>query len=342
MSSELEDLRRLLCELGDSIRQCVAAGREAARHTELARVAHESKADTIYQIDKLSETALTQWFRDHWPTDQSVEVVFEGGEPRNPLVIPEGLPLHRTKWKCIIDPIDGTRAIMYDKRSAWALAGIAPQKGPRTRLSEIVVAAMTELPTTKQWRADQISAIRGHGIVAQSIDVDRGGRSPLTIQPSRARNFDHGFASLAKFFPEARALTSRIEEILWDHLIGLGRHSSPIIFDDQYISTGGQFYEILMGHDRMVADLRPTTLAGAGFSRSLVCHPYDACAWPILTEAGCLFENTEGCFPDAPLDTTSPIEWIAYANPDLAELCRPALRAAIEQALSEYRPAARE
>jgi hypothetical protein len=49
----------------------------------------------------------------------------------------------------IVDPIDGTRGIMYDKRAAWALAGVAPNKGPGTRLRDIEVAVMTELPTSK-------------------------------------------------------------------------------------------------------------------------------------------------------------------------------------------------
>jgi hypothetical protein len=29
----------------------------------------------------------------------------------------------------IVDPIDGTRNIMYNKRSAWILSGIAPNTG---------------------------------------------------------------------------------------------------------------------------------------------------------------------------------------------------------------------
>jgi len=342
MNEELEQLRILLCDLGDAIRQKVAAGREGARHAQMAGVAHQTEADTIYEIDKLSEEALEEWFRRHWPDDEPVEVVFEGGEESGPHIFPEGLPVGRTKWKCIIDPIDGTRGIMYDKRSAWALAGIAPQRGAETKLSEIVVAAMTELPTTKQWRADQISVVRGQGIHAEAIDTDRGGRSPLTIQPSRAGEFDHGFASFAKFFPEGRALTSRIEELLWDQLIGLGTHSSPIVFDDQYISTGGQFYEVLVGHDRMVADLRPVTLHAAGFPGSLVCHPYDACAWPILLEAGCVFEAPDGSFPDAPLDTTTAIGWVAYANDQLARLARPALEKAMTEALGEFGAAPRK
>ena len=80
----------------------------------------------------------------------------------------------------LLDPIDGTRGIMYDKRSAWALSGIAPQRGEATRLSDIVVAAMTELPTRKQWRADQVSAMRGGGLVASAVNVMDGSRlAPL-------------------------------------------------------------------------------------------------------------------------------------------------------------------
>ena len=65
---------------------------------------------------------------------------------------------------------------------------------------------MTELPTSKQWRSDQLSAIRGRGrrgLVAQAVDVRRGTRRSLHLQPSRARHFRHGFASFVRFFPEA-------------------------------------------------------------------------------------------------------------------------------------------
>ncbi len=63
----------------------------------------------------------------------------------------------------IVDPIDGTRGIMYDKRAAWALAGVAPNKGSATRLSDIEVAVMTELPTSKMGFGDVLWAIKGQG-----------------------------------------------------------------------------------------------------------------------------------------------------------------------------------
>ena len=321
--------RTLLCELGDTIRDAVLAGRAAASLEQLSAVAHESTADTIYAIDKISEEAITKWFVTHWPSDQPVELVLEGVDEAHPLCFPIGTHAGDTKWKCIIDPIDGTRGIMYDKRSAWALAGLAPQLGPTTALSDIIVSAMTEIPTSKQWRADQLSAVRGEGVIAESINVLDGTRTPLEIRPSAATDFQHAFASLSKFFPEGRTLISQIEEQAWDEIIGLGSTAAPRIFDDQYISTGGQFYELLIGHDRFIGDIRPIVHACLDLESSLVCHPYDMAAALILTEAGVIYESPFGDYPDAPLDTTSGVAWLAFANSDLAAIARPVFTKAI-------------
>ena len=156
-------------------------------------------------------------------------------------------------------------------------------------MTDLVVAAMTELPTSKQWRADQISAVRGTGpggIVAESVNVLTGERAPLAVRPSRAVDFQHGFASLVKFFPDGKALTAQIEEALWDRLHGRGRAATPVVFDDQYLATGGQIYELLTGRDRMVGDLRPLVLPALGYHGAMTCHPYDICTGFLLTEGG--------------------------------------------------------
>jgi hypothetical protein len=188
---------------------------------------------------------------------------------------------------------------------------------------------MTELPTGKQWRADQLSAVRGggpKGIVAVAVDVRTGQRTKLPFRPSQATNFQHGFASFARFFPDGKAFTAHIEEELWRELDATGSGVSPLIFDDQYISTGGQLYELLVGHDRMIGDLRPLVFAKLGLKTSLVCHPYDICTALILQEAGGLVESPDGKPLKVRLDTTSPVAWIAYANATLAKQVRPVLR----------------
>jgi hypothetical protein len=327
-----ETLRQLLCALGASIRDRVTEGRKSMSTESLATVANQSTADTIYTIDKFGEEAIGEWFGRHWPSSEPVEVVMEG--PQDTQCFPRGTRVVDTKWKCLLDPIDGTRGIMYDKRSAWALSGIAPQRGSATRLSDIFVAAMTEIPTSKQWRADQVSCTRGGGIVAEATNVLDGSKFPLSLSPSGAGTFRHGFAWMAKFFPEGRALTAQIEEQLWDELIGLGRDASPTIFDDQYICSGGSFYELLAGHDRMIGDLRPLVLPRLNLDASLVCHPYDVSTALLLAEAGVVYEYPFGGFPDAPLDTTSAVAWVGYANTTLAALARPVLQRILKEILS--------
>ncbi len=332
---ELDEARRLLCGLQDAIRDRLLAARDSEAAEDFARIAAVTAADTVYQVDRVSEEAILAWFDAHWPAHWPIELVMEGIEEGNPVTFPRGTPVARTLFKCILDPIDGTRNLMYDKRSAWTLAALAQQRGKETSLDQILVAAMSELPTSKQWAADQISGVKGcgqRGLVAERVDVRRGQRSPLRLQPSQATDFRHGFASLARFFPEGKALLARVEEGLWTALYGLGK-SSPLVFDDQYIATGGQIYELLVGHDRMLGDLRPLALRKLGYHSSLVCHPYDICTALLFEEAGGIVETPEGRRLDAPLDTTSPVAWMGYANPVLAGQVRPILQRLVKEHL---------
>lgn len=329
---DLEKARRLLCALQDQIRDAVIAAR--ARHARsFARIAAVTAADTIYQVDRISEHAVSAWFEEYWPKSWPVELVMEGLEDGVAVTFPHGTPVAKTVWKCILDPIDGTRGLMYDKRSAWVLAGLAPQRGARTRLGDILVAAMTELPTSKQWRADQLSAVRGGGLRTAAVDVRSGRRLPLRVRPSQARDCKHGFAAIARFFPEGKALTAELEEALWAELHGGAQGGSPLVFDDQYISTGGQLYELIAGHDRFLADLRPLVFRKLGYASELVCHPYDICTALLLTEAGGVIESPLGGGVQAPLDTTSPVAWVGFANVWLARRIRPVLRQLIRERL---------
>lgn len=329
----LDSLRITLCRLQDHILSKTLAVAASTDRAGLAEISQETKSDTIFRIDKAVEGSIIDWLSRHWPASEPIELVMEGIDDEA-LVFPAGVTVSDAKWKCIVDPIDGTRSWMHDKRSAWALAAIAPQRGTSTRLSDIVVAAMTELPVTKQWRADQLSAVRGAGVVAEAIDVRGVGRSPWQPVPSEAVDFRQGFAGISKFFPQGKALLADLEEAFWRELHGNEPQAAPLVFDDQYVSTGGQIYELASGRDRMWADLRPQAFRKLGLTVSLTCHPYDICTAMILTELGGVVETPEGAPLDAPLDTTSPISWVGYANETLANLARPALQRLVQQRLS--------
>jgi hypothetical protein len=147
---------------------------------------------------------------------------------------------------------------------------------PANRLTDIEIAVMTELPTTRQWRADQVFAIRGEGVQAVALDV-RGGfaETPVQLAPSQAADVCHAFGTVSRFFPAGLTALSRFEEALWESLYGKAETvaASPLVFNDQYISTGGQFYEILQGHDRFIADLRPEAFRKLGIKSSPILSP---------------------------------------------------------------------
>lgn len=322
----LDRARRLLCQLQETIRDRLIAARQRQARS-FARVAAETAADTIYQIDKLSEDTLVAWLNDHWPRSWPVELIMEGLETE--LTFPAGTPVSDTRWKLIIDPIDGTRGIMHDKRSAWAMAGLAPQRGSRNHLGDIVVCAMTELPISKQWRSDQFSAVRGSGkVVASSYNVLTGKRQRLAVRPSGTDSFHHGFATVSRFFPGAKEWLSRFEENVWRELGELvPGEDPPPIFEDQYISCGGQIAEMLLGHDLMVLDVRPEAFRQLGLrDGALASHPYDLCCEFLLHEAGGVIERPQGGRLRDPLDTTSAVSWVAFANPQLARRVRPVIR----------------
>ncbi len=319
MRDDPDQARRLLCRLQDAIRDAVrAAQRRGVRR--MTRVAAVTAADTIYDIDKVGEHAVLAWFSNNWPRSWPVELVMEGLE-HGPVTFPRGTPVAKTRFKCILDPIDGTRSLMYDKRSAWSLAAIAPQRGAKTNLDDIIVAVMTELPVSKQGLADQLGAVRGGGVQAERIDLRTGRRTKFRPRPSRATDVAHGFASFVKFFPPGKAWVAEREEKLW-RALGAGVE----IFDDQYLSSGGQVCELLMGRDRFVADLRPLAFAALRVRAALACHPYDICTALIAQEAGCVITAPDGRPLRVPLDTTSPVAWVGYANRILARKIGPKLR----------------
>jgi len=335
MSIDPQTIRQLLLQLGNTVRDKVVQARLAVFSDDesLATISRESAADTIYGIDRISEEAIESWFAEYWPKEIPIELVMEGVEPDQPVTIPRGKPLEQTIYKCILDPIDGTRAIMYDKRSAWFLAGLALQKGADTRVSDIEVAVMVELPTTKQGWADRVAAIRGQGAVADSVNVLTWEQKPILLRPSRATDALHGFAYISRFFPTGKSIIATIEQELWETLYPSDGGRDSIIFEDQYISTGGQFYEVLTGHDRMIADIRPLVFAKLGLNSALCCHPYDVCSSLILMELGVVVEHPLGGPLDGPLDTTSPISWVAYANEKLAASIRPVFQKILRKQL---------
>jgi fructose-1,6-bisphosphatase/inositol monophosphatase family enzyme len=307
--------------LHNAVRDAVldACARQATE--QLARPAGDA-GDTIYAIDRVGEEALERGLSG-LPHDEPVCVIAEG--LAEPLVLPRGTSEKDCRWRLIVDPIDGTRGLMYQKRSAWVLTGVAPNRGDATRLSDIALAVQTEIPLLKQHLSDQLWAFRGNGMQGTRWNRLTRAAEPLTLRPSAARSLAHGFASIVRFFPGAKEMLGAIDDEIVQALVKPepGRAAS---FEDQYASTAGELYELIAGHDRFVADLRPLL-----YATGLCCHPYDVCTALIAMEAGVIVTNPAGEPVNAPLDLTTDMAWIGYANEALRASIEPVLQGALRR-----------
>jgi fructose-1,6-bisphosphatase/inositol monophosphatase family enzyme len=331
--SDITQLLDPIKQLHTHIRAAVVAACEAASLEAMSAIAQEEAGDTIYAIDRISEELLVDYFQREVAVHTPIVLIGEGlagGQH----VLPDGVDEADALWRIIVDPIDGTRGLMYQKRPAWILTAVAPNKGPATNLTDIDLAVQTEIPLVKQHLSDMLWAVKGQG--AQAVRHNRltGEERSLPLQPSRATTIAHGFAMISRFFPGAREELAAIDEEIVQAVLGPVQRGKTHCFEDQYICSGGQLYELMAGRDRFVADLRPLMeqlLAQRGLALGICCHPYDVCTELIARELGVIVTDEAGRPLAAPLDVDSEITWIGYANPAIRQQIEPALQAALQR-----------
>ena len=154
---------------------------------------------------------------------------------------------------------------------------------------------------------------------------------------SRAENIEHGFATVANFFPGTKELAARLMEEIAAACVGVTDGRRAIVFDDQYITTGGQFYELMVGHDRFIADLRPLFYKIQGMPVGMSVHPYDMSALLIAREAGVELTDGLGGEVDGPLDVDTPMQWAGFANKALRERIEPVMTRVLREWMSKAR-----
>src|SRR5215510_14201991 len=163
MEYDYEEVLRRLVRVGERVRDHVLDELRLQSSESLSAIAFETAADKIYVIDRSVETVLLPALVEHLQPAASFALICEGVNDEQPLAFPEGTPIDECQARLIIDPIDGTRPIMYNKRSAWWLAGLAPNRGEETSLLDIDLAVQIEIPTTRAALADLLWAVRGGG-----------------------------------------------------------------------------------------------------------------------------------------------------------------------------------
>lgn len=325
---DLDDLRRRLTRVGEMVRNhTLMLLRENSAET-LSTIAYETAADKIYAIDSAVEEVLLSTLASELAPAISFALICEGINDEEPLPFPSGCPLESCVARLIIDPIDGTRPLMYNKRSGWWLAGLASNQGEATTLNSIEVAVQVEIPTTRALYADTLWAIRDGGAHGETVNLLDSQRIPFTPRPSHQSTICGGFASFFHPFPGGRDILAAIEEELFLQICGDLATNRSAVFDDQYLSTGGQLYDLMTGRDRLLVDIRGLLFERfkrEGRTPGHACHPYDLASTLIAIEAGVIITDGKGRKLDATLDTTSDVSWIGYANQEIRAEVEPLL-----------------
>lgn len=315
-----------LQQLGYDIRQRLNDARNNGQ--EMAKAVANEGGDTIFAIDRhvepVIEAAANKWASE----GVGILLIAEGFGKTGEKYF--GSPGATQRFRVLMDPIDGTRNIMYDKRAAWFLAAAMPDNGPTTKLSDSIASVMVELPVSKQGQADSLTAIAHSPSVATRMNLADQISRPLELAASQAVTLREGFGQVSNFFPGTKLLAAELMERIVERTLGKVEPGTAAVFEDQYISTGGQMVELIMGRDRFCCDLRPLFYQilqkqTGNEIRGLECHPYDMAGWLVAKQAGVILTDGWGGELDLLLDVHSPVHWCGYANASLRNAIEPVI-----------------
>ena len=290
---------------------------------DLSQAVKEGHGDVSYKIDVHVEDKIEEYLSEMAKKIPLVATAEGIGRKQYGTETP--------KYELLIDPIDGTRGIMYDIRSSWVLTGIAKHvEGEIPNLSDIEVAIQTEIPTSKQNIISYLYAIKGQGAWEEKWDIINNKLiSKNKLVPSQADTIKHGFSTFVNYFPGVSEDIGRISEAIYKKVLGPVEKGKALVFDDQYICSAGQLYLLASGKYRFVADLRPRMeklLNSRGLSLGMAAHPYDLSTLLIAKEAGAIVTDLDGNEPTYPFDTTTSCGTLGFANQRIFDQLFPALQ----------------
>ena len=295
----------------------------------LAKPVKHHAGDTIYELDRRVEHILIEQISS-WAEDcKPLLLIAEGtGDEGVTLFGSNDEPM---KYRLIVDPIDGTRSLMYDKRSGWFLAAVAKDRGEETSIADTFAATIVELPVSKQGRADLFVSVRGQATFGRRVLIGEETGEDIICQPSAATSLKDGFAHVSSFFPGTKVLAAELMERIALATVGSVRAGAADIFDDQYICTGGQMVELMVGHDRFCCDLRPLFYdilesAGVPTIRGIECHPYDIAGSLVAMGAGVILTDGFGHPLNSRLNVHQGVHWCGYANDTIRRSIEPVVK----------------
>lgn len=321
-ASGFERWRPRLVALCDELRGATRAALLAAElegtREALARPHAQGLGDVTFGLDVPSEERLSTWLEEA-ARAQPLSLLTEdsGWRHRGP----DGRGGVRTLGgfdhggpRIAVDPVDGTRNLMADLRSAWTVVAFAPAGAGEPRLSDCTGGIVAEIPGTLAARFRRLVS-DGRACALELCELADG--APVSARELRADaddRADHGYFPFFRYEPAQRPAIARLEA---DFFARLARHEGAepfTIYDDQYISSAGQLVQLALGRYRMLIDARELVRRKLG-AAGATSKPYDLAGAVVCARAaGVVVTAPEGGALDFPIDATTPVGYAGYAN----------------------------
>jgi fructose-1,6-bisphosphatase/inositol monophosphatase family enzyme len=320
--SAFEHWRPRLLELCDELRGVTRAALLAAERDgtgdALARPQAQGQGDVTFGLDLPAEERIDAWLRET-ARSEPLSLLTEdsgwrhfGADGRGGVRTLPGFD--HGGPRIAVDPVDGTRNLMADLRSAWSVIAFAPAGAGQPRLSDCTGGVVSEIPGTLAARFRRLAS-DGHGCTLELCELAGGaGIARRELRVDADDRADHGYFPFFRYEPAQRPAIARLEAAFFARLARAEGAEARSIYDDQYISSAGQLVLLALGRYRMLVDARELVRRRLG-APGVTSKPYDLAGAVVCARAaGVVVTGAEGGALDFPIDATTPVGFAGYAN----------------------------
>jgi hypothetical protein len=308
-----------LYELCAGVRAAARAALATQDPRELARVAQQGVGDVTFGLDVGSELFLDHWFESQ-ARAAPLSLLTEDRGWRH--AGPDGhgaaqalAGFNHGGPRVAIDPIDGTRNLMADLRSAWTVVSFAGPGALEPRLADVCGGIVSEIPPTRQGNFRALWA--GRTGPCRFVERDQAGvlQAERLLVVDADERPDRGYFPFFRYKPEHRQHLAALEAAFFTRLRDYEAADLRSCYDDQYISNAGQLVLLALGTYRMIVDARALVATRMG-QPSVSSKPYDVAGAILCARAaGCVIHAADGRELDFPIDACTPVHFAGWTNP---------------------------
>jgi len=318
--------------LADGVRERTRA--EFARsgpseRERLARPVGRGAGDLTFGLDVPGEDWIDRWFAAR-AREGPLSLLTEDRGWRHAGPAGELAGFDHGGPRIAVDPVDGTRNLMADLRSAWTVVSFAPPGAGEPRLADLTGGLLGEIATE---RAARFRTFVGDGtrcrVEEREVETSAlvGAREAAADADDRV---DHGYFPFFRYEPRLRPALATLEAEFFARLEREEGADLRSVYDDQYISNAGQLVQLLLGVYRFVVDARALVARRAGTS-TVTSKPYDVGGAILCARsAGARLTAADGSPLDFPIDAVTPVDFAGYANEATRARLEPHWRATLD------------